>query len=69
MDVDVKNLLLNKTDLTFLVGAGCSVDTPSCQPAGRSMMEAILTHTCADSEISKLLNLKDLRFEQLVEIV
>lgn len=68
-DINMKNLLLSNDNLSFLVGAGCSVDAPSCQPAGRSMMEAILTHTCANSEIEKLLNLKDLRFEQLVEIV
>jgi len=67
--IGIKNLLLSNNDLTFLVGAGCSVDVPSCLPAGRAMMEAIINYTCADSEIDKLLNLKDLRFEQLVEIV
>ncbi len=55
--------------LTFLVGAGCSVDAPSCLPAGPSMMEAIINYTCAESEIEIIKELKNLRFEQLVEIL
>ncbi|TFF98147.1 MAG: tetratricopeptide repeat protein [Promethearchaeota archaeon] len=61
--------LIEGKKLTFLVGAGCSVDAPSCLPAGRMMMDAIIRHTCAESEIEKLLAIKELRFEQLVEIV
>ncbi|MFX1446177.1 MAG: tetratricopeptide repeat protein [Promethearchaeota archaeon] len=65
----IKDLITPKAKLTFLVGAGCSVDAPSCLPAGKSMMEAIINFVCADSEIEKILKLEDLRFEQLVEIV
>ena len=37
------NDLLNENEkLTFLVGAGCSVDPPSCLPMGRQMMEAVI---------------------------
>ncbi len=61
--------LINGKKLSFLVGAGCSVDTPSCLPTGRAMIEAIINVTCAESEIEKLLDLKELRFEQLVEII
>jgi tetratricopeptide (TPR) repeat protein len=68
-NLTVKELFINSTNLTFLIGAGCSVDAPSCLPAGRSMMEAIINYTCAVSERDKLLKIKDLRFEQLVEIV
>ena len=53
----------------FLVGAGCSVDAPSCLPAGRAAMKAIIEYACVDSEKAKILNLKELRFEQLVEII
>ncbi|MFX1295864.1 MAG: tetratricopeptide repeat protein [Promethearchaeota archaeon] len=55
--------------LTFLVGAGCSVDPPSCLPAGRAMMEAIIRYTCAESEVKNILQLEGLRFEALVEII
>ena len=68
-NLTIKDLISNDEKLTFLVGAGCSVDAPSRLPAGRSMMEAIINYTCAESEIKKILDLEELRFEQLIEIV
>ncbi|MFX1259540.1 MAG: SIR2 family protein, partial [Promethearchaeota archaeon] len=65
----IKELFPEDANLTFLVGAGCSVDAPSCLPAGRPMMEAIINYTCAQSEREKILKLKELRFEQVVEII
>ncbi|MFX1258478.1 MAG: tetratricopeptide repeat protein [Promethearchaeota archaeon] len=65
----IQDLINENEKLTFLVGAGCSVDPPSCLPAGREMIEAIINYTCAESERQKLLGLKELRFEQLVEIL
>ena len=65
----IKDLFTADEKLTFLVGAGCSADPPSCLPTGRPMMKAIINYTCAESEIKKILELKDLRFEQLVEIL
>ncbi len=65
----IKDLFTDHAKLTFLVGAGCSVDVPSCLPAGRAMMEAIIRYTCPESEVEKIIKLKALRFEQLVEIV
>lgn len=59
--------LLGKEKLAFLVGAGCSIDPPSNLPDGRTMIEAIVKFACARSEIDKILKLKGLRFEQLVE--
>jgi tetratricopeptide (TPR) repeat protein len=68
-NLSIKDLIGKQTDLTFLVGAGCSVDKPSCLPAGRSMMNSIINYTCAKSEIEKIKKLKELRFEQLIETV
>ncbi|MFX1259872.1 MAG: tetratricopeptide repeat protein [Promethearchaeota archaeon] len=71
-NLTIKNLFIDDTKLTFLVGAGCSVDAPSCLPSGRAMMEAIIKYSCAESEIKKLLKLEEsgeLRFEALVEII
>ncbi|MFX1534410.1 MAG: tetratricopeptide repeat protein [Promethearchaeota archaeon] len=68
-NLTIKDLFTEDAKLTFLVGAGCSVDAPSCLPAGRNMMEAIVKYTCAESEIKKILELEDLRFEALVEII
>jgi len=74
----IDDLITLDAKLTFLVGAGCSVDPPSNLPAGKAMMDAIITYTCAESEIDKLLGnvelsdgkkLEGLRFEQLIEII
>jgi len=64
----MKDFLNEKAKLTFLVGAGCSIDAPSCLPAGRAMMDAIIDYVCPNSETKKIKNLKQLRFEALVEI-
>ena len=77
-NLTIKDLINPDAKLTFLVGAGCSVDSPSNLPAGKTMMEALIRYTCAESEIDKLLGkveleeggkLEGLRFEQLIEIV
>jgi len=65
----IEDLLGNNQKLTFLVGAGCSVDAPSCQPAGRAMMEAMIKFTCAEAEVNKISKIEELRFEALVEII
>ena len=65
----IETLLGNNQKLTFLVGAGCSVDAPSCQPAGRSMMDAMIKFSCAESEVDKISKIEELRFEALVEII
>lgn len=69
IDLTIKDLITDNAKLTFLVGAGCSIDAPACLPAGRVMMEEIIKFSCAKSEIEKILKIKELRFEQLVEIV
>jgi len=77
-NLKITDLINPDAKLTFLVGAGCSVDPPSNLPAGETMMEAIIRYTCAESEIDKLLGkveleeggkLEGLRFEQLIEII
>ncbi|MHA1106693.1 MAG: SIR2 family protein, partial [Promethearchaeota archaeon] len=69
INLQIKDLINDKEKLTFLVGAGCSIDSPSCLPAGRAMMNAIIDYVCPQSEINKIKNLEQLRFEALVEIV
>lgn len=68
-DLNIGDLLNEMEEVTFLVGAGISVDTPSCQPAGRAMMDAIIDYTCDESEIEEIKGIEDLRFEALIEIV
>jgi len=68
-NLSIRDLITPENKLTFLVGAGCSVDAPSCLPAGRQMMDSIIKYTCAEAEIKRILELEDLRFEQLIEII
>ena len=65
------NKLLQDKNVTFLIGAGCSVGKPSCLPSGKKMMEAIIEFSCHQDFkmiIESLISEKKLRFEQLVEI-
>jgi len=68
-EFDFNNLFKKKDNLVFLIGAGCSVDSPSCLPAGRKMIETMVRYTCPETEISKILKIEELRFEALVEII
>lgn len=54
--------------ITFLVGAGISVDAPTCLPTGTEMIQAILKTTCNEDMLS-LKTLSGLRFELLVDII
>ncbi len=65
------NELIKDKKLTFLVGAGCSVNPPSSLPTGNEMMNDIIDFSCSENfkeDIKKLIFRKILRFEQLVEI-
>ncbi|MFX1294286.1 MAG: tetratricopeptide repeat protein [Promethearchaeota archaeon] len=65
----LKEFLMEDIPKTFLIGAGCSIDPPSCLPSGRQMVEAIINYTCAESERKNILELGGIRFEALVEII
>ena len=68
VQLSIEELLGEDQKLTFLIGAGCSVDKPSNQPDGRAMMEAMIQFACDEAEIKHISGLEDLRFEALVEI-
>lgn len=69
VNLSVKDLIADNLKLSFLVGAGCSISSPSCQPDAKAMMDAIINYTCAESEIEKIKELEDLKFETLLAIV
>ena len=69
-DLQLKDMFPTHEKFTFLVGAGCSKPSPSNLPLGKETMEAIINHTCAKSEVDKILGVMGkFRFEQLMEIV
>ncbi|MFX1277560.1 MAG: hypothetical protein ACFFAT_21285, partial [Promethearchaeota archaeon] len=61
--------LSKEEKITFLIGAGCSMEAPSNLPSAREFVKE-LVKTCAPSEeIETILNLESLRYEAIVEIV
>ncbi|MCJ7650948.1 MAG: tetratricopeptide repeat protein, partial [Candidatus Lokiarchaeota archaeon] len=55
--------------LTFLVGAGCSVLTPSNLPNARDFIKSIIESSIIESEVEKILSLEKLTLEQLLMII
>ena len=68
-NLSIKDLFTPVAKLTFLAGAGVSVDPPSSLPAGRKMMDVFIKYTCTESEIKRIKDLEDLHFESLIESV
>jgi len=65
----IKDLIGSREALTFLIGAGCSVDAPSKVPDGNIIKEALVNYFCAESEIANILKIEDLKLEQLLNII
>ncbi|MFX0009654.1 MAG: SIR2 family protein, partial [Candidatus Hermodarchaeota archaeon] len=66
---NIDELFENGEKLTFLVGAGSSTSSPSLLPSTNEMIKALVNKFCLGSEKEKILNIKDLRFENLIEII
>lgn len=66
---EFKDLFSETRLYTFLVGAGISMDPPSCVPSARMFVHELFTFYAPEDEIEKLLSLESLRYELLVEKV
>ncbi|MBN2152518.1 MAG: tetratricopeptide repeat protein [Candidatus Lokiarchaeota archaeon] len=66
-DLLLENLISTGDKITYLVGAGCSMDEPSCMPSGRSMLGDLVKFMCPAAEVDGLLKLGNLRYEGVVE--
>jgi hypothetical protein len=66
---NVTKLFESDEKLTFLVGAGASVEAPSQLPSANDTMKALIKLYCANSEIETILKIQDLRFEVLAGII
>lgn len=64
----IKDLITSDEQLTFLVGGGVSIDLPSGMPSQRMMLDEIIRFSCPESEIEKILSIKNLRFEDIYSI-
>ena len=50
----IVNFFNPKEKLTFLVGAGCSLDSPTKIPNTQKIMETIIKHICVSKEVKKI---------------
>lgn len=65
-DVKIRDIFRKGNKLTFLVGAGCSVDAPSKVPNINTIKGELIEYFCIKSEIEKVLKIKDLNLESLL---
>lgn len=68
VDEDINKYFTKNENLTFLVGAGISVEPPSCVASARKMMDAILHYGAAPDSINKISEIKSLRYEYLIQL-
>ncbi|MFX1252496.1 MAG: tetratricopeptide repeat protein [Promethearchaeota archaeon] len=68
IDLNLKSLLTSGESLTFLVGAGISIEPPAELMSAWQIMKAILKFSAAPEAVDKILNIKNLRFEFLIEL-
>jgi len=69
VNLQLKKLLRDDQKYTFIVGAGCSINSPSNLPSCNEIMEELIKFTCAKSEIESISKIDGLRFEILLEII
>jgi len=68
-NLNINELFKSEEKLTFLVGAGASVDSPSQLPSASNAMRALIKFFCSKSEVEKILSIQGLSFEALVRIL
>ena len=68
-NLNINELFKSDEKLTFLVGAGASVDSPSQLPSTSNTMKALIKFSCTKSEVEKILNIQGLSFETLLGII
>jgi tetratricopeptide (TPR) repeat protein len=64
---EFKDLFSENKLYTYLVGAGISMDSPSCVPSARMFVHELFKYYVPVEEIEALLSIKSLRYEFLVE--
>ncbi|MCP6719026.1 MAG: hypothetical protein KJI71_02195 [Patescibacteria group bacterium] len=68
LNSEVLKLFSPPKNLTFLIGAGCSLDSPTNIPCTRKIMDTIIEYICVPSEAEVNKKIEDFRFEALIEI-
>ncbi|MFW9949138.1 MAG: tetratricopeptide repeat protein [Candidatus Thorarchaeota archaeon] len=68
-NLNINELISEDNKLTFLVGAGASVESPSHLPTASETVQALIRFSCTKSEIDRILEISDLPFEILAGII
>lgn len=66
-DINLEEIITYDKSLTFLVGAGISMEPPSCLVSALDMMDAIVHYGVTKDAIDEILSL-NLRYEHVIEI-
>jgi tetratricopeptide (TPR) repeat protein len=65
---DFRDLIEHGERIAFLAGAGISMNPPSNLPSARQMMDAVVRFGAAEDTVDRILSIKELRYEMLVEV-
>ncbi|MFX1412117.1 MAG: tetratricopeptide repeat protein, partial [Promethearchaeota archaeon] len=66
---ELKDIILPNEKFTFLVGAGISIEPPSCLKSAVEIVKTLVKLCVTDQEVNKILSLQDLRYETVVEFI
>ncbi|MBD3350408.1 MAG: tetratricopeptide repeat protein [Candidatus Lokiarchaeota archaeon] len=70
-ELDLEKILESDESLTFLAGAGISIDPPSNLPSARRIMRDIIRFSCVDESLEDLLSdesINNMQFESILQI-
>ena len=65
----LKEIIPTNQKLTFLVGAGISMDKPSLIPSALGFVDTLIRLGAPDEEVDNILSLEGLRYELIVELI
>ncbi len=66
--LDFKELVAENRPLSFLAGAGISMDPPACLASARQLIDALVTFGAPTDARDGLLAIRQLRYEMLVQL-
>ncbi len=66
---EIDNIIPSDKKFTFLVGAGISIEPPTGLKSAVEIVKSLVKICAADTEISKILSLPNLRYEIVVEFI
>ncbi len=67
VNIKIEEFFNPSRKITFLAGAGISIDPPSCLLSAKSIVDSLIKICCPEEEASNILRLNDLRYELVIE--